>query len=576
MLRALIVLTLMGSTAAMAADELQDRLELTPEVLEELLQPERWALMDAQKFGAKGEHQRAAVEFEKFTTTFPDSVAWAYATYSGCWHLMQDRRYEAASERLRELIDLGEGLSEIPEATLLLGRCRLAAGDAAEALGILRELLDAHGDSPAAIPARVLASRALAESARAKGQAVEDVAVARIRLLAPLTTDIVVDDRNGGELLDGIDQLASLALRADDTKQLLALLRGLATAKETSRHHRLSSRREDLARKTMALALDHGRDAVAGEVAAILWADPGPRTLGLAEGYLAWSGEALREPGAVAAQRGVSEDELRAGIQQRQSELATQVEQALTAAADDLRRDLGQVLARLRLRTGGSWAEAEAALDQGFEGHWDERRAYDAFRFALHAGVPAAAAAGVAARVDDPDQRAATELRILEHRGRHLDDADAARRAIALCTTNAQQGGGDGRGYLYRAAELYRDPLRDWDAAISTYEAIDQPPRTDLAIAECLGHKGDWKGAFGRYGAVHALSPGDRTGAQALLRMGRIANERLDDRVRAIQLLRQVCDDYPDTREYSDAHVYLQNELKVTYTGGGGGQKAKR
>lgn len=572
-----LLLMLCAISPLLCADELQVRVTLDAEVLDGLMQAERWAIIDAQNFAAKGQHRRAAVEFEKFTTTFPDSELWAFAVYSGSWHLFRDRRYEAASERLEEMIEIGDGSPEIPEAKLLLGRCRLEAGDAAGAIAALRDLIEAHPGSSASIPARVLASRGTLEVARMKGVDAKDVAAARLSLLGPLAEDIVVDERNGPDLVDGLQQLADLALASGDHQRQLDLLRVLVAADGDTRRQELRRLRWDYSRKLMSQAADAGQDGIVAKAATIRWTDAAWRAIGESEFHLDWSEGALRDPKRMAEQRGVSPEALKAWVAERDAALVERIAGLLEVDQDgDRRQRLGWTSARLLLRTGAEWAAAEAAIDRGFGGRWDGKRAYEAFEFAIRRDVDAAQASAVAARVEDEAQRAEVRLRILEYRAGRLDDREAATAAIALCEDLARSDDGDGVSYLYRMAKLHREPLGDWDAAIAIYEGINQPPKTDLAIAECLGRKGDWKGAFGRYGSVYAMSPGDVTGADALVRMGKIANEHLKDRVRSIQLLRQVCDDFPDTRQYSDAHVYLQHELGVTYTGGGGGAKTKR
>lgn len=557
--------------------ELQRRVELDPAVLDRLMQNERWAVIDAQGYAAKDQHHRAAVEFEKFTVNFPDSEMWGFAVYSGCWHLFQDRRYEAASERLRELIDIGEGLPEIPEARLLLGRCRLAAGDAQEAVAVLRELLETHPGSRAEVPARVLASRALLEQARLLGRAPEDVASARLELLGPLAEDIVYDEHNGEDLLNGLDQLQELVIASEDHARLVTLLESMVNARVTAPRGGLGKRPDHLTRVILELGADHGDAELVAKAAAIRWENPLARLLAMTDFHLHWSSRVLgHELDQVAAQRGQTPEELEAVISERNLELIESISGLIESGPDpEPRARAGWLLARLHFAEEGTWAAVETALDAGWAGKWSRERGYEAFTFALRHGIEADIASSVVARVQDEAEAQRLKLQILEYRAKQLGDRDAAQQAIVLLDAYAQDAEDGGVDFFYRMAALQREPLGDWDAAIQTYETINQPPRTDLAIAECLGEKGDWKGAFNRYGMVYAMSPGNSTGASALVTMGKIAHRHLGDRVRAITLLRQVCDDYPDTGQYSQAHVYLQHELGVTYTGGGGGKKAR-
>lgn len=575
-----IIALLILATFGIAAADLQQRVEFDTEALAELMQNERWAIIDAQNFAAKGHHQRAAVEFKKFVVNFPESELWGCAMYTGAWHLVQDRRYVAAEEHLLELIELGGSLPEVPEAMLLLGRTRLAAGDSEGALEMLRNLIETHPQSSAALPARSLLSQALLDQAKLERIPLQDIASARLGLLQPLLDRLDCAVVDAPFVSDGLRQLQSIVIGQEDqslmTDTLERLIAGLKGVRDRSLRGRVSGFRDELTQHMMRLGANTGQDDFVRATAKIRWPASRARVYHLADFHYGWSWPVRGEPEGVAESRGTAPDDLLQWIhEQDEAHRERLVELLERVDPGEFRVSVGYLLARYRTLLDTEWPGIEATIDQGLAGEWSVSSGFRAFTFGIRNGVDPDQATSVVGRVSDERQRDTLHLKILEYRAKQFEDKGAAEKAIDILKGMVEVADGPARSELYRVASLYEAPLADWDAAIATYETINEPPRTDFAIAKCLGEKGDWKGAFNRYGMIHAMHADSGSGSSALLSMGKIAHSKLNDRTRAVQLLRKVCDDYPNTKHYSQAHVYLQHKLGVTYTGGGGGKKGR-
>lgn len=563
MLRTVLALV-MGLT--LGAEDLQVRVQLDQDRLNELLQDERWALRDALGFASKNQHPRAALEFRKFVTTHPDSSVWSFAAYSEAWHLARDRRYEAAKEVLDELIDLEPNGPESDEARLLLGRCHLWNGDAAQALSVLRGLIELPRRSTATLPGRVCAVQALSEIAQQRKQTEEDLRQAQLTLLLPVAEHLGEVPLNGHWLSEALDRLRALALRSEDLGVAEDLLRSLVAEPPALPGFNPTQHRDRLVQGLLDTAADRGNDGLVERFAAIRWTSASDRRVRMAQFWDSWLDRVARDGTAASAGRGLDAAGFTAWAEERR--IANDAElMALIgdAAFAEYHRDLAWTIARRRLVADPPGTLA--LLDQAL-GTWSVNDARQAFEIAATQDAPIAVCLAPLERLKD-GQRMEQEAVLLENLAKRRKDATAAERAVVICTQLSEERVKEAKSWLRRKAGLLEMPLQRWDEAIAVYEAIAESPGSDFDIARCLGGKGDWQSAFDRYSRIQAMHAGKDAGGQALFEMGRIAHERLNDKVRAVQILRKVCDEHPSTKIYSEAHVYLQHRLGVTYTGGG-------
>nr|MBA3686652.1 hypothetical protein [Planctomycetota bacterium] len=156
---------------------------------------------------------------------------------------------------------------------------------------------------------------------------------------------------------------------------------------------------------------------------------------------------------------------------------------------------------------------------------------------------------------------------------RHPDHAErplSAQQAIGLAAKLESELPERQAEFLRIQARLTEEILGDFKGAIVLFTKLNQPPGTDFDVARCLEKMGDNNAAFLKYGEIYATCSKDGNGAEALWRQGVMANEKLNERSKAILILRQVCDEFPGSGQYGNAHNYLQQRLDTVYTGGGG------
>jgi TolA-binding protein len=552
----------------------EPRLSPDTAALEELPQDQRWALLEAQEAYGKGRYGAAAIAWEKFGRRFADSPMWTYAGWRRAEALRQDKRQDGAIAALKELVELAPDAPEVPEALLLLAQCQAEAGFVKESVATAKDLLARFPTAAAAVPARLCLDDGLTLMAKQDQTPEDKLRPARLTTLGPLAERIDTDPRNQRAQEEGLRRLSALAFAAGDLPRVVLLVRTVLAAKQRD----LNDMAWNAGRETILRAWTSGSDAVAVEMAGILW--PEAPTLALERGRarLEWIQAVRRDPTGAAKGRGLEPKALQEQVAAELPELAAAADQAARSLGrSDGRRDgLAWLAATARLAAGSGDAAA-AALAEALGrplGRRDAQRWWDEGE---RAGLKPKDLLGILPRIADERERRLAEMDLKGWAAERLKSGDEAKTyaeaAVQLAAAFEKEDPDRAADYIGRQAELLRRVLKQYDQAIEAYARQNQPPRSDFAIAEVMSEKGDHKAAAAKLSEIAAVHAGRDAGASALVQLGELLHRRLNDKARAVVVLRQVCDDYPNTKQYGEAHRYLQNELGVTYTGGGGKRK---
>lgn len=500
---------------------------------------------------------------------------WAWAGWRRAEALRQDRKQEGAIAALKELVELAPDAPELPEALLLLAECQAEAGLVAEAQRTAKDLLQRFPAVPAATPARLLLDDAVVNLAKQDGRPADRLRSERLTILGPLAERIDADRRNARAYDQGLRRLAELAFAAGELPRVAALVR-MITASPQARDY--DDFRRDAGRTLIQRAWSSGADPLAAEMAAVLWPQAPTQTLERGRLRLDWLRWVQREPQTVAKALGLEPKALQERIPGDFLELASGAEAAAKALgrSDDTRRGLAFLAAAARLSAGRDAEAADglvAALGRA-PGRGDAREWYE---LGERAGIEPGKLLAILPRIGDPRERRLAEMDLkgqAARRQRSGPEATAwAGEAVAIAAAFESEDPERIGEYIDVQAELLRRVLKQHDRAIEAYARLNRPPGTDFAIAETLSEKGDHPAAAAKLSEIAAIHAGKDAGGDASVRLGRLLHRELKDKARAVAILRQVCDDYPNTKHYSEAHRYLQSELGVTYTGGGGKRK---
>jgi TolA-binding protein len=552
----------------------EPRLSPDTAALEELPQDQRWALLEAQEAYGKGRYGAAAIAWEKFGRRFAESPMWTYAGWRRAEALRQDKRQDGAIAALKELIELAPDAPEIPEALLLLAQCQAEAGFVKESVATAKDLLARFPTSAAAVPARLRLDDGLMLMAKQDQTPDDKLRPARLTTLGPLAERIDTDPRNQGAQEEGLRRLSALAFAAGDLPRVVLLVRTVLAAKQRD----LNDMAWGAGRETILRAWTAGNDAIATEMTGMLWPDPVNLALERNRLRYEWLQGVRRDPAAAAKGRGLEPKALQEQIPGELLELATLADKAARSLGrTDGRRDgLAWLAASARLAAGKGDAAAEA-LVATLGRPLGRRDANIWWDIGSSAGLKPGDLLPILAQIADERERRQAEMDLRTNAAQQLktgDEATAhAQAAVALAAAFEKEDPDRAADYISRQAELLRKPLRQFDQAIEAYARLNQPPGSDFAIAEVMSEKGDHKAAAAKLSEIAAVHAGRDAGARAMVQLGELLHRRLNDKARAVAVLRQVCDDYPNTKQYGEAHRYLQNELGVTYTGGGGKRK---
>ena len=549
----------------------EPRLSPDTAALEELPQDQRWALLEAQEAYGKGRYGAAAIAWEKFSRRFADSPMWTYAGWRRAEALRQDKRQDGAIAALKELIELAPDAPEIPEALLLLAECQAEAGFVKESVATAKDLLARFPAAAAAVPGRVRLDDGLMLVAKQDQTPEDRLRPARLAALGPLAERIDTDPRNLRAQEEGLRRLTALAFAAGELPRVVQLVRTVLAAKQRD----LNDMAGGAGRETILRAWTTGADAIAAEMAGILWPEAPTQALERGRARLEWIQGVRRDPTAAAKGRGLEAKALQAQVVAELPDLAGAADQAArTLGRTDGRRDgLAWLAATARLAA-GSGETAAAALGEALGRPLGRRDAQRWWEEGERAGLKPKDLLGILARIADERERRLAEMDLKGWAAERLKSGDEAKAyaeaAVAIAAAFEKEDPERAGDYIGRQAELFRRVLKQYDQAIEAYARQNRPPQSDFAIADTMSEKGDHKAAAGKLSEIAAVHAGRDAGAQAMVQLGELLHRRLNDKARAVVVLRQVCDDYPNTKQYGEAHRYLQNELGVTYTGGGG------
>ena len=571
-----VLLAVVAATCLLVAGEAwEPRLQPDPAALDALMRDERWALVQAQEAYGRKQWKAAAALYQKFTVSFPDSAMWSYGAYRLAECQLRDEQLETAIKAATEVVETDAKSADAPEALLLITRAQRLSGKIDAALASAKRILGDYATSSAATPARLEADDCLQLLAKRPGKTMsqEDLERARLILLAPAADPIDLQPLNERAVAEILDRLTELGLGHKEWAQVAKLIAALTEPSARPERQRLREVRDRAATRGVDAALWADDDAGLDAIAQATWKEAPNRAVGQSRAVLDWAEVVRRNPadGAKKLKRDAAATEARI------TDRIAATETALTAAVPKLsereRGDGTWQLVRARL----AQHRIELALAALGAGPHNRGTATAFLDLAVRGGNVAITARAILALIPEGiERRRATMDMARWEAQRGGDRAQAvAKEAIAIAVELESSDVDNAPGYLEVLAELQRRVLRDFDAAIVAYGKLNRPPGTDMAIAECLQEKGEHAKAMAKYLEVHALYAQTGSGPQALLRAGLLAHKPLDQKARAIDLLRRVCDDYPGSGEYSQAHRYLQSELGVTYTGGGGKRKEK-
>ncbi len=143
-------------------------------------------------------------------------------------------------------------------------------------------------------------------------------------------------------------------------------------------------------------------------------------------------------------------------------------------------------------------------------------------------------------------------------------DAHAAYMAVV------QQYPDDAKRALYRLGYMHQYHSRDYAKAISAYRQSEyRPPSYLFEMAECFRR---WK-KYDEAISIHRQIRGFyQAGApEAMWRQAQVHEQRKKkgDEIKAITLLKKICDEHPRASQASRAHHRLESKYKISHTGGG-------
>jgi TolA-binding protein len=555
----------------------EPRLMPDPAALENLPQAERWLLLEAQEAYGKGRYAAAAIAWEKFGRKHPDSALWAFAGWRRAEALRLDKKQDGAIAALKELIDLAPEAAETAEALLLLAECQAEAGLVAEAVATAKDLLARFPASSAALPARLVQDDGLVNQAKQQNLPADRLRSQRLVVLGPIGERIDDDPRNRRAQEQGLRRLVELALAGGELPRVAALVKTVLASPQA---RELAEVAVDAGREVMKRGWSSGDDAIAGQVAAVLW--PDAQTLAVERGRLRleWLQWVRREPAEVAKAQGVEPKALQERCLADMAELAGSADTAARSMGrnDGRREALAWLAAAARLSAGQDVAAAEQLpvsigrpLVRRDAGRWWELGERAAVEPGKLLAILPRLAEGRERRLAEMDLKAWTAQRLRTGEPALAAANEAIAIAIAFEGEDPERAG----DYIALQAELLRRVCRQHDRAIDAYARLNRPPSSDFAIAETLAEKGDHQAAAAKLGEIAAIHAGKDAGGEALVRLGVMLHRNLKDKARAVLVLRQVCDEHPNTKHYGEAHRYLQSELGVTYTGGGGKRQPK-
>ena len=562
----LCILACLGFAAAEPS-----RVDIPPDLLESLPQEERWALSEAQKLWLKEVWEAAALRYEQFLTRFPASSVAEVVALRQAEALARAERLDGAAVVLDDLLAWKGSAAIAAEAILLLAQVRERAGRIDEALGLYRRVLVDHPASPALAPAVIGADACVELLGQRRGRTPAEVGAERLTVLSVLAARPDLSERNREATFVASRRLIELAIAAREPARILALVRALDAAAKGVRDARREA--DEIAvvagRAVLAWAWDRGDSPFAATAAEALWPDEQERWLAVTERRLEWIRATRADPRRVAELRGESPEAILEEAAALLVDLGSDGERRIAAAEPGGRSDLAWVTVRVHL-AGDAPGRAVAALRSSRSRPLTRAEAKRLLDLAVREGRSAQDLVDLPEAVAEEERRR-TRLDLLgvQARERGPGALQAARAAVGLAAELEVEDARNAADYLEIQADLLRRVIGDHDAAIVCYGKLNRPPATDLAIAETLDEKGDRSGSLAKYLEISAIHAGTSAGARGLLRAGILAHQ-LDERARSVALLRQVCDDYPRTGEYSEAHRYLQARLGVTYTGGGG------
>lgn len=576
----LLVLMLSCCLWSLLAGAETPRLELNQDALEDLPQEERLAFIDAQKPLRAENWKSAALGFHGFCAAYPESILWVHAAWLEAFARLRCGQNNTAIERLAEIVQVSPQAPEIPEVLLLAGESWMSLGDLARAQQLFRDLVDKHPATSAALVARVHLDDCIVNLGKQQGTGTEQIETARLGVLAALPT-ISAGSHDGPYLRQGLERLLTLhAAHGRFNDMLLALSAVLIANPRDLPDFNPPNFVAEQRRRVCTLTLEAGDDALFSQVANESWPIASERATQVATLRCDFFQDLVMHVPAREALARRRKTTATALLTSARDGLATVGEEslavALTMPSGRPREELAWLAVRALQLTGRTDAPSRSlkALSEGLGRDLQADAARQYVAWGLAAGLPAAAVHGVVDLVAEGQPRNLALFAVLyEEADGHQPAAlrtSAAEQAVALAEHLAADLPERQAEFLSIEGRLLEDPLRDFAAAIVTYTKLDQPPGTDFAIVRCLEGMGKHKDAFQRLGTIYATNATNDNGATALLRQGFMAHQQLQDRARAVALLRQVCDEFPNSPQYSEAHVYLQSHLDVTYTGGGG------
>ena len=149
-------------------------------------------------------------------------------------------------------------------------------------------------------------------------------------------------------------------------------------------------------------------------------------------------------------------------------------------------------------------------------------------------------------------------------RQRKYKEAHAAYMAVV------QQYPDHAKRALYNLGYMHQHYSRDYAKAVNAYRHSEySPPSYLFEMAECFRRWKKYDESIGIYRQIRGFFPAHAP--EAMWRQAHVHEQRRKkgDELKAVTLLKKLCDEYPRTGQASRAHHRLESKYKISYTGGG-------
>ena len=547
--------------------------QLRFEVAKDLRQTEKYQLIIAQRFFAKGEFQAAMAEFEKFLTLYERSDAAPYAQIMWSHCLVKQRKVNTAiRDGYQSVIDYWPESPEAALAAYLIGHSYKAIGEVKNAIKAYENVREDYPDKHV----RVLALWDTRDIAMVHK---DDKLL--VKILRELTFDLKRDKANDYHVATAAIELCSHYFRTGDAaKGLEALLEQenayrmrrnyggiVRQAHEKANYHIGNLKKDKKTKATAEKLADQVIKFIIGKIPEDLEAkgakdrarDYMYRVASL-HASVERDDEVLEAYKKLAGLIGLDDDNL--GKVAAWHKKKNRRKEAVKTYEKYKNKVNG--LANIA----GMHAEDKApekakdvygqiiALDKDNEPKW----VGECGRVYAECKMPEKAVEmySYAVSIDQENKGKWLELvaRTWQDAGEYAQAIEGWTNAISTTGT---------AGHNWNIADCYM-ALKDVPKALQAYRLSDKFPDAYFRMGDIQREQKEWGKALVLYN--QARSYGDGHAQNAMWRIGE-TYERSQKKEQAIQTFQQICKLYPKSGYASRAHAHLQNKYKINITLGG-------